>query len=170
MSSRPEHHGRRRITKRGTVLSIESLRGTPRAHPEGPPPFYKWRNRTTDYREELRRVHAIAGAMGVAIIEVVSGKRSSSQLSRWVHPDVLDRIERRAHLETAEHPVVSEPPFGGRRFDPENLRPRRVRAIPVGNDEYEASVVVDNGERSRALALRIHKPKGQWQIIQAEIG
>ncbi|WP_129359944.1 MULTISPECIES: Rv3235 family protein [Micrococcaceae] len=170
MSSRPEHRGRRRVNKRGTVLSIENLRGTPRAHPEGPPSFYKWRDHSTDPREELRRVHAIAGTMGVAIIEVISGKRSPSQLVRWVHPRVLERIERRATIETAEGPVAAEPIFGNKRFNPTNLRPRRVRAIPVGHNEYEASVVVGNGDRCRALALRIHKARGQWQIIQAEIG
>lgn len=170
MSTRPDDGDQRRVVKQGTVLTIENLRATPRAHPEGPPPFYRWRQRTTDPQEDLRRVHAIAGTMGVAILEVVSGTRSVHQLARWVHPDVLESIARRARIEGAEEPVAPGSPFQERRFDATRLRPRRVRAIPVGNHHYEASVVVDNGSRSRALALRIHKPKGQWQIIKAEIG
>ncbi|WP_242650367.1 Rv3235 family protein [Rothia kristinae] len=37
-------------------------------------------------------------------------------------------------------------------------------------DEYEAAVVVRVEDRCRALALRIHRVRGQWQIVAAEIG
>lgn len=115
-------------------------------------------------------MHAIAGAMGVAIIEVITGVRSSSQLVRWVHRDVMAKIELRKRIETAKGNDLPKPINATGRFDAKGLKPRRVRAIPVGQGEYEAGVVVDNGVRSRALALRIHKSQGQWQIVDAEIG
>lgn len=108
--------------------------------------------------------------MGAAIIEVISGQRAAHQLTRWVRPEVLDRITRRIELETA--PVIGQTgnPFLVHRFDGSGPRPQRVRAVQVAEDEYEASVVVAVGGRCRALAVRIHKPRGQWQIVEAEIG
>ncbi|WP_369126245.1 Rv3235 family protein [Rothia kristinae] len=49
-------------------------------------------------------------------------------------------------------------------------RPQRVRAVCAAPDEYEAAVVVRVEDRCRALALRIHRVRGQWQIVAAEIG
>ncbi len=154
----------------GTVLTPAGLPATLRAHPEGPPSMYKWRHHHVDSGEELRRVHSIAGAMSVAIMEVITGARSSHQLARWVHRDVMAKVELRAFIESAKKKTPPRPVEESGRFDPKGFRPRRVRAIPVGRGEYEAGVVVDDGDRSRALALRIHKTKGQWQIMDAEIG
>ncbi|WP_129658949.1 Rv3235 family protein [Rothia halotolerans] len=188
--------------RRGTVLSIESIPAAPGTHPAGPPPYYRWRRRSTDPEEQLRRVHAIAATMGVALVEVVTGGRSADQLARWVHPRALARLRLRAGIEGAREGARAGRPPGtpatgrgpGRRdlgapgpgrsgagvpgpaspapgrFGPRDARLRRVRAILVAPDEYEASVAVDDGERTRAIALRIHKPRGQWQVVEAEIG
>jgi hypothetical protein len=165
--------------RRGTVLSIESVPAAPGTHPAGPPPYYRWRRRSTDPEEQLRRVHAIAATMGVALVEVVTGGRSADQLARWVHPRPLARLRLRAGIEGGRGMArkaagASGGPgaasSGTRRFGTRDARLRRVRAILVAPDEYEASVAVDDGERTRAIALRIHKPRGQWQIVEAEIG
>ncbi|MGX6396810.1 Rv3235 family protein [Rothia kristinae] len=163
------------VPRTGTVLSIRSVPGTPGAHPAGPPPYYQWRRRTVDPEEELRRVHAIAGAVGAAIAEVVAGRRQLHQLSRWVHPMIMHRIRERRDLE-AGTPVAPSPtivaldqaPRGSRFSSP--ARPQRVRAVCAAPDEYEAAVVVRVEDRCRAMALRIHRVRGQWQIVAAEIG
>ncbi|MCP3426513.1 Rv3235 family protein [Rothia sp. AR01] len=203
---------RRARLRRGTVLSIESVPASPGGHPAGPPAFYRWRRRAADPEEQLRRVHAIAATMGVALVEAVTGGRPVEQLARWVHPRVLERLRLRAGIESraasaapgatgrstarvvvpgrrsGTGPSPRRQAGGGagggsagpteaddaarapRRYGPRETRLRRVRAIRVAPEEYEASVVVDDGERTRALALRIHKPRGQWQIVEAEIG
>lgn len=169
MNASSDHH-RDVPLRKGTVLSIDNIPTTRNGRPAGPQPYYQWRKGATDPQEELRRVHAIAATMGVALVEVVSGRRGIGQITRWVHPDLMPRIQMRRDLETRPH---SEPTPSQRReatFTESALRPQRVRAVRVAPEEYEASVVVHNGSRARAVALRIHKPRGQWTVTAVEIG
>ena len=86
-----------------------------------------------------------------AALEVVAGIRPSSQLVRWVSPEVYADVRRRAHLlALATH------------REPERAHPVRARlqslhaTYPVPG-VLEAAVHVRHGHRSRALAVRFEQ-------------
>ena len=86
-----------------------------------------------------------------AALEVVAGIRPSSQLVRWVSPEVYADVRRRTHLlALATH------------REPERTHPVRARlqslhaTYPVPG-VLEAAVHVRHGHRSRALAVRFEQ-------------
>lgn len=94
-----------------------------------------------------------------AMLEVCDGSRSATQLSRWVVPEIRDRIARRGQLARQR----------GRRMH----RPPVVRALLTclpadGVVEISAAVQVDG--RVRALALRLNGADGRWVITAWELG
>ena len=101
-----------------------------------------------------------AHGVGLACVEVVLGRRPSLQLARWVAPDVLDSLQesadliRRAGVLThARRPAA-----------------RRVRVCPIDHHTAEACLVVDDGVRVRAVALRLQAHRGAWRVTRLEIG
>ena len=155
---------------RGTVLSVENIPATPGAHPVGPPPYYRWNPRHEDPAEELRRVHAIGASMGIAIFQAITGQRPLRQLQRWCEDDVIRKLYQRFLIEGDGSTPLDRSLKDHRSYRRPEIRPRRVRAVNVGPHEYELSVVLDTGPRCRAMALRVHKPRGQWRIVTVEIG
>lgn len=156
--------------RRGTVLSVENVPATPGAHPAGPPPYYRWRQRTAEPDEELRRVHAICASMGVSIIEAITGQRPVRQLMRWCEPEIIRKLHQRSLLEGTGSAPPNRTMVQHRPYRTPEIRPRRVRAIHVATEEYEATVIIEQAGRCRALALRLHRPRGQWRIVSLEIG
>lgn len=91
---------------------------------------------------ELRQ---LASALMSALVEVLSGQRSSLQLERWVEPEVLNLVE---HLRRS------------RRTQGLTLRSLRVQAPHA--DALEVSAHLRQGAASRAAALRVSRRRGQW--------
>ncbi|MBO3086740.1 Rv3235 family protein [Cellulomonas dongxiuzhuiae] len=101
-----------------------------------------------------------AHGVGLACVEVVLGRRPPGQLARWVAPEVLESLQetaaliRRAGVLThARRPAA-----------------RRVRVCPVDRHTAEACLVVDDGVRVRAVALRLEAHRGAWRVTTLEIG
>jgi Family of unknown function (DUF6459) len=96
----------------------------------------------------------------LAAVEGLRGVRPLAQLVRWVTPEVYERLALRAHL--VQHAAV--PPAVGR------AGIRRVRVCRLGDSAAEATVVVDDGPRVRAVALRVEEHRGRWRATVLEIG
>ncbi|WP_448059579.1 Rv3235 family protein [Cellulomonas hominis] len=104
---------------------------------------------------------SFCGSLALAAVEALSGIRPLAQLARWVSPTVYERTARRAAL-TAPRGELSPP----------TRRPtvRRIRVFRLGPGAVEASVVVADGDRVRAVAVRIEPHRGAWRAEDLIIG
>lgn len=102
---------------------------------------------------------AVCCAMVQAAVEGLRGVRPLAQLTRWVTPEVYERLLLRAELVQRAGPGPS-----GR------AAIRRIRVFRIGDEVTEASVVVDDGPRVRAVAVRLEAHRGRWRAVAMEIG
>ncbi|RHA39382.1 energy transducer TonB [Cellulomonas rhizosphaerae] len=103
----------------------------------------------------------VARAIAHAVVEVLLGRRPVTQLARWMTPGVYETLQGRAAL-TAR---VLGPRAAGR-----GAAVRRVRVCAVEPHVCEAGVVVDDGVRVRAVALRLETHRGTWRTTSLEVG
>lgn len=101
-----------------------------------------------------------AHGVGLACVEVALGRRPAAQLARWVTPGVLDALQHRADL-VRRAGVLTHARVPAA---------RRVRVAPVDAHTAEACLVVDDGVRVRAVALRLEAHRGAWRVATLEIG
>ena len=104
---------------------------------------------------------ALCCAVVRAAIEVVRGERTVSQLARWVSPEIYDALARRARL-------VLESPSSDPATRPVTIR--RARLVRIGEGVAEGTVVVEDGDRVRAGAVRLEARRGAWRVVALEIG
>lgn len=116
--------------------------------------------------DESRDVCAIARSTVQAAIEVLAGTRPAQQLSRRLDPRCLTALQHRAAL-TRRVPSGSSPTAGRLHRNPSV---RSVRTCRVSEDVYEASAVVVEELRVRAVALRLERSKVAWRVTALEIG
>jgi hypothetical protein len=95
-----------------------------------------------------------------AAVEGLRGARPLAQLVRWVTPEVYDGLALRARLVQS----AATAPSSGR------AGIRRVRVFRIGDGAAEATVVVDDGPRVRAVAVRVEEHRGRWRATALEIG
>lgn len=113
--------------------------------------------------------------VALAAVEVLAGTRPLAQLARWVTPEVYDTLARRAVLTAPRSrvldPVAAPADLAGHGGGPVR-RPsvRRVRAVAVGQDALEASVVVAHAGRVRAVAIRLTRATGRWRAAALVVG
>ena len=100
-------------------------------------------------------------SLALAAIEALAGTRPVAQLARWLAPSVYDALAARSALSVR----VLGTPGSARR--PEV---RRVRVFRLGEHIAEATVIVDDGRRVRALAVRLESWRGSWRAAALEIG
>ncbi|WP_051208817.1 Rv3235 family protein [Propionicicella superfundia] len=88
-----------------------------------------------------------------AVIEALQGRRPTSQLERWAHPDIAATI---GHLQRAGRESV--------------LVFRSVRLQPVSSTVVEVAAHLVAGGRSRAVALRLARGRvpGRWLCTRFE--
>ena len=104
---------------------------------------------------------SVCCSLVLAAVEALAGTRPLAQLARWVTPEVYEGLSMRATLSvrvlgavaTARRPEV-----------------RRVRVCRIGNHVAEAGVVLDDGRRVRAVAVRLESWRGAWRAVALEIG
>ncbi len=108
---------------------------------------------------ELPDASAWSGKLGTAFIEVCLGARPVTQVMRWCSPAVLDSLIRRQTRVLHRGEAVRRP-----------VRVRRVRICHVCDGIAEASIVVDDGGRSRAVALRLEGLDRRWVVTALEVG
>jgi hypothetical protein len=100
---------------------------------------------------------AVCGPVVLAAVEALAGTRPLAQLVRWVTPTVYDALADR----TPTGPATGPAP---------RATVRRSRVCRVGPGVAEASVVVHDGARVRAAALRLEVHRGRWRATALQIG
>lgn len=101
--------------------------------------------------------HEWARRIGLAIVESMAGLRAPTQLVRWVLPEPYLAIVRTSS--TANRRLAA----GASRI----RRRIRVRAVTVcepADGVAEASLVMQDDQRVRALALRLIGRDGHWRV------
>ena len=137
---------------------------------------------------ELPDPTALCGALVLAAVEALAGTRPLTQLTRWVTPGVLEALTaaqtdlrgRRgaAPSRRTSAPVLrvpARPAAGGAaRGTPAVPAPRatirRTLVHRVSPTVAEATVVVHDGARVRAAALRVQVHRGHWRATVLQIG
>jgi Family of unknown function (DUF6459) len=123
-----------------------------------------WADPVPTALDDLPDVAEFARQLAQAVVDILAGHRSANQLVRWARPDVFDAVRRRAALNllgpssprtprTARRPVV-----------------RSVRTCDITRTAVEASAVVVEGDRARALAMRLEGLDGRWRLAALVIG
>lgn len=103
----------------------------------------------------------LAGAVACAVAEVLAGTRPAPQVQRWLHEDVWQVVRRRAALSRRSPTGLSRP---------HGMRVIKVHPCQVSPTALEASVILHDGERVRAAAIRLHLRRGQWRAAALRIG
>lgn len=101
-----------------------------------------------------------AASIVQAACEVLTGHRPADQLARWTTPQLFDALARRAGLARR---------LLGPRPQATRMRARSVRAQTVAHGACEATVLLDDGSRVRAAAVRLVAHRGRWVLSHLEI-
>ena len=101
-----------------------------------------------------------AGTVARACVEALRGTRPVAQLHRWLDPEVFTALSHRAGLATR----VRNRPAPGRA-----VQVRRVRPCRIAPGVWEAAVVLVDGRRVRAAAVRIEEHRGHWRTTAVQI-
>ncbi|CAM3575383.1 Rv3235 family protein [Occultella aeris] len=96
-----------------------------------------------------------------ACVEALLGARPAAQLSRWLDADLWTALNRRACLGME---------IAGRPSHPPMVTIRRVHPCEISEGTWESSVVVHDGNRVRAAAIRLETRRGRWRATALEIG
>lgn len=113
----------------------------------------------TTSRSDLPDPDTWARRLITAILETMDGLRPPNQLSRWVSPDIRDRINRRGILARQRRQRPSGPP-----------QVRTLRVCEPADGVAEVAAVISHRARVRALALRMTGVDGRWLITTLELG
>lgn len=92
-------------------------------------------------------------------VEVVLGQPGVDQLTRWVTPTVRSSLQ-------AQHSLARRASYTMRG----TVTVIRVRLCRVSSRAVEAAIVATEGERSRAIAMRLEACSGRWLVTALDIG
>lgn len=109
---------------------------------------------------ELPDPGPLCSGLVLAAVEVLTGARPAAQLLRWLAADVYGGLQQRAALAQR---------IRGRRRTARAVV-RHVRTSAPRDGVVEAAVVVWDGERVRAAALRLEGVDGRWRVTALEVG
>lgn len=123
----------------------------------------------TELAREAERVHRLVQSIGLAVVEVLDGIRPVQQLARWLDPEAYDKLAIRTELirEGREH---QDCPSDTVRQIHHHPAVRTVRVCRAVAGIYEASAVIAERYRARAIALRIERRGENWRISVLELG
>jgi hypothetical protein len=96
-----------------------------------------------------------------AAVEVAAGLRPANQLIRWTSDEVHGMLARRARL--GRQAVLRGRP-------PQRSVVRSTRVCIPRDGVAEATVIVAEGSRTRAVALRLEGLDGRWRVTALEVG
>lgn len=117
--------------------------------------------------DEKTEVLAIIRSTVQASMEVLAGIRPVHQLGRRLDPRCLATLQHRASLIRRELARSSSPSLARLH---KNSVVRSVRLCEVGAGIYEASAVVVDDVRARAVAVRLERSKEVWRVTELVIG
>jgi len=112
------------------------------------------------------QIRTLARSIVQAAVEVLAGTRPVQQLSRSLDPKCLSALQHRAAL-TRAHAARAQ---AGRSRLHRSPVVRSVHVCAVKEGVYEASLVVSEELRSRAVAMRLEGSNDAWKVTALEIG
>ncbi|HYH76977.1 MAG TPA: Rv3235 family protein [Arthrobacter sp.] len=117
--------------------------------------------------DEKTEVLAITRSTVQASMEVLAGIRPVHQLARRLDPRCLATLQHRASLIRRELARSSSPALAKLH---KNSMVRSVRLCEAAPGIYEASAVVVDDLRARAVAVRLERSKEVWRVTELVIG
>lgn len=96
-----------------------------------------------------------------ATVEVLKGRRPAAQLIRWLEADLWSALASRAQIGVQHSPGTARPA---------PVRVRRVHGCRITDAIWEGAVIINDGERTRAVALRLEVLRGRWCATALTIG
>jgi hypothetical protein len=117
--------------------------------------------------DEAAEVRAITRGTVQASMEVLAGIRPVHQLARRLDPRCLSALQHRAALIRRELTRTGNPALARLH---RNSVVRSVRVCEVADGIYEASAVVVDDVRARAVAVRLERSKQVWRVVELVIG
>jgi hypothetical protein len=115
-------------------------------------------------RDDLPDPTAWAGRITLALLEVMTGVRPAPQVLRWTSPEVYAVVARRSAL------VARRVAEGNAPRTRPRLRVIRVRVCEPADGVAEATVVISDGPRVRAVAVRLVGQDGKWRVSALQVG
>ena len=117
--------------------------------------------------DENSEVLAITRSTVQAAMEVLAGIRPIHQLARRLDPRCLAALQHRAALIRRELARSASPSLARLH---KNSVVRSVRACEVSPGIYEASAVVVDDVRARAVAVRLERGNQVWRVTEFVVG
>lgn len=114
--------------------------------------------------QDLPDPRAWAGRITLALLEVMTGVRPAPQVLRWTSPEVYAVVARRSAL-VARRVADGNAPRARPR-----LRVIRVRVCEPADGVAEATVILRDGPRVRAVAVRLVGQDGKWRVGALQVG
>ena len=114
----------------------------------------------------------LCGAVALAAVEALAGARPLAQLARWVTPNVLDQLETRyRHLAPARarRAATASRQAKDRGCPIPRALVRSARISRVSATVAEGTVVLYDGERIRAAAVRLEVRRQTWRVSVLQI-
>jgi|SRR5690625_30803 len=105
-------------------------------------------------------IATVASVLTKAVVEVLLGLRPPGQVQSWLLADVWETVRRRAALTRRTQVAV---PHG-------QVRILRVHPCQLSDRVCELSIVLHDGARVRAAALRLALHRGRWRAAVIRIG
>lgn len=100
----------------------------------------------------------LCGSIVLAAVEAVTGRRPVMQLARWVSPQVFEALHQAARSRGPQSTL-------GRRTSVRSTHLSRLSPTVA-----EASVVIHDGTRVRAAAVRLEVHRAHWRATVLQIG
>lgn len=115
--------------------------------------------------DDLPDARSWSAHVGQALVEVMHGARPPAQVLRWTSPEVYTVVARRGALAArrAGHPLRQGEGVVRR------VRVRAARVCHPRDDVAEASLVLHDGGRLRALAIRLEGRDGRWVVTALQV-
>lgn len=111
---------------------------------------------------ELGDPTAICCAVARSAVEAFHGIRPIHQLVSRLAPHVLESLTARAQVRASLNTGTAT------RHQPVRIvRARVVRVSPIA---AEATVIIADGSRVRAAAIRVEEHRGRWRAVDLQIG
>lgn len=117
--------------------------------------------------DDMAEVRAVVRSTVQAAMEVLAGIRPIHQLARRLDPRCLASLQHRAALIRRELTRTGNPALARLH---RNSTVRSVRVCEVSDGIYEASAVVVDDVRARAVAVRLEQSKQVWRVTELVIG
>lgn len=117
--------------------------------------------------DEASEIRAITRGAVQAAMEVLAGIRPIHQLARRLDPRCLTTLQHRAALIRREATRTGNPVLARLH---RNSTVGSVRVCKVSEGIYEASAVVVDDVRARAVAVRLERSRQVWRVTELVIG